>query len=216
MVDNLPLKFCSNECRDLFIGSDKPITVLAVSTRRTSKDTPKIEQGHSEICCIAGEGKLEGVGMRFKVSVRSGYRSKEYPQGRYYCIFNFRTLSTQHCAELFLCRDTTPDSPLPHVQCSEGLKMICRLKDDGVLQEFIQAGFRIIKKQHAVKAQNLTQATVSEKISTLPVQGYTQYKMTKSVHGTCGHQPKELDIHGQQCQTLENIWKHFSGEFVSK
>ena len=214
MVDNLPLKFCSNECRDLFIGSDKPITVLALSTRRTSEDTPKIEQGHSEICCIAGEGKVEGSGMRFKISVRSGYRSAEYPDGRYYCIFNFRTLSTQHCAELFLCRDTTPDSPLPHVQCPEGLNMICRLKDEGVLQEFIQAGFRVIKKQHEVNAQNLTQATVSEKIRTLPMQGYTQYKMTKSVHGIDGHQPKELEI--QQCQALQNIWKHFSGEFVSK
>ena len=147
----------------MFHGPAKSIVVLALPTRRTYNDTKQIEEGHREICCIAGEGIVDGEGLRFKISVRVGYMSESDPQGRYYCIFNFRMLFTQQCAELFLQRDTSPDSPLPHVDCSEGQKQVHKLKNDGVLQGFIQAGFRIIKRQQELGLPpSLAQAVVTE------------------------------------------------------
>lgn len=161
----MPLKFCSEDCQAVFHGPTKPITVLALPTRRNHCDTKKIEEGHTEICCIAGEGLIDGEGLRFKISVRVGYKSTSNPQGRYYCIWNLRTLFAQQCAELFLHRDISPDSPLPHVDCLEGQEQIQRLKDEEVLQSFIQAGFRVIKRQQQLNLPpSLAQTLVTEQI----------------------------------------------------
>lgn len=163
-VGEMPLKFCSKECQDVFLGPNTPIKVLALVTRRCHSDTEKIVEGHTEICCIAGEGIIDGEGFRFKISVRVGNSSVD---SRYYCIWNLRRLFTQQCAELFLRRDTTPDSPLPHVDCSEGHKQVKKLRDEGVLQGFIQAGFRVVKRQQqSGLPPNLAQALITEEIPT--------------------------------------------------
>lgn len=164
-VNGVPLRFCGKDCQAVFHGPTKPITIHALPTRRSHSDTEKIEEGHTEICCIAGEGIIDEEGLRFKVSVRVGYKSTGNPQGRYYCIFNLRTLFTQQCAELFLHRDTSPDSPLPHVDCPEGHKQVQRLRDEEVLQTFIQAGFRVIKRQQELGLPpSLAQVVVTEEI----------------------------------------------------
>ena len=151
----------------MFYGPNKPITILGVPTRRSHSDTEKIEEGHTEICCIAGEGIVDKEGLRFKISVRSGYKSSSNPQGRYYCIFSFRSLFTQQFAELFLHRDTRPDSPLPHVNCPEGHKMVKRLRDEEALQGFIQAGFRVIKKQQELNLPpTVSREVLSEEVPT--------------------------------------------------
>ena len=166
IVSGVPLKFCGKECQGVFHGPTKPIMVHALPTRKNHSDTEKIEEGHTEICCIAGEGLVDGEGLRFKISVRVGYKSDSNPQGRYYCILNFRMLFTQQCAELFLHRDTSPDAPLPHGDCPEGHKQVQRLRDEEVLQGFIQAGFRVIKKQQlSGLPPYLAQALVTEEIS---------------------------------------------------
>ena len=202
IVDNVPVNFCQKTCKEVFLGSDKPITVIAVATNRTSNDTTKIEEGHREICCISGEGRVDGLGLRFKISVRID------TQARYYCIFYFRTLFTQHCAELYLNRDTTPDSPLPHMQCPEGYKTIKRLKGEGILQQFIQAGFRVIKKQHEHGTPStLARAMVTEEINSFPTQHYVQCK-SQILHEV---QDEELKG-GKTKQTLQNVLKYFPGE----
>ena len=145
----------------------KPITVVALATRRNHSDTEKIEEGHTEICCIAGEGMIDGEGFRFKISVRTGYSSTSASQQRYYCIWNLRRLFVQQCAELFLNRDTSPDAPLPHVDCAEGQKQVNKLRDEGVLQGLIQAGFRVIKRQQqSGLPPSLAQTLVTEEIPT--------------------------------------------------
>ena len=198
VVDDIPVNFCSKPCKEVFLGPNKPITILAVATNRISKDTPKIEKGHREICCISGEGRVDGLGLRFKISVRVN------GQGRYYCIFHFRTLFTQHCAELYLNRDTSPDTPLPHVQCTEGYKTVGRLKDEGILQQFIQAGFRVIKKQYESGVPStLAQAMVSEEITSFPTHNYVQRMTPEVVHKL---QDKE---DSKTKQVLQNITKYF-------
>ena len=197
------MKFCTTECKEVFLGSQKPIAVLAVATNRTSKDTAKIEEGHREICCISGEGRVDGLGLRFKISVRVDYNSVDFPQGRYYCIFYFRTLFTQQCVELYLNRDTSPNSPLPHLQCPEGNKTIERLKSEGILQQFIQAGFRVIKKQYELGNTTLAQSMVSEKIDSFPTQNYTACKSPRVIHKV------EDTKDSQAMQALGNVLKYF-------
>ena len=148
-VNKVPLKFCGEECKAVFCGPrNSPIRILALATRRSHKDTEKIEDGHSEICCMAGQGIIDGEGLRFKISVRVGYQTSTNPKGRYYCIFTWRTLFSQQFAELFLHRDTSPDCPLPHVNDVKGQRQVQKLRDEEVLQSFIQAGFRAVKRQH--------------------------------------------------------------------
>ncbi len=176
----------------MFSGPSKPIEVLALPTRKSHSDTEKIEEGHTEICCIAGEGIIDGGGLRFKISVRVGYKSSSYPQGRYYCIFHFRTLFTQQCAEIFLHRDTSPDSPLPHVDCPGGQKQVQILRDEEILQCFIQAGFRVIKRQ-----QQLGLTTVTEEIPTSSVRPlFDKLRPPLHAQGTnADHQPSDDVAH---------------------
>ena len=189
----MPLKFCGKDCEAVFHGPTKPITVLASPTRKSHSDTEKIEEGHTEICCIAGEGIIDGEGLRFKVSVRVGYKSTSNPQGRYYCIFILRTLFEQQCAELFLHRDTSPDFPLPHVNCLEGHKQVQRLKDEEVLQTFIQAGFRVIKRQQQLGLPpSLAQVIVTEEIPAVSVRPLITYHQQV-------HSPAEEKQIGQTC-----------------
>lgn len=199
MVSGVPLRFCSENCQSVFHGPTKPITVLALPTRRSHDDTNKIEEGHTEICCIAGEGIVDGEGLRFKISVRVGYKSAGNPQGRYYCIWNLRTLFTLQCAELFLCRDSSPDSPLPHVDCKEGQQQIQELRDQTILQNFIQAGFRVIKKQHELNLPPNSAKVVTEQI---PHAFSTQQRDSSSIHTSSSTTITEIENGYEQLRLL--------------
>lgn len=201
-VGGVPLKFCGKDCRAVFYGPNNPITVLALPTRKSHIDTEKIEEGHTEICCIAGEGIIDGEGLRFKISVRVGCKSTG---GRYYCIFNLRTLFTQQCAELYLHRDTSPDSPLPHVDCLEGRKQVQRLRDEEVLQTFIQAGFRVIKRQQQLGLPpSLAQVMVSEEIPTTSARPLIAHQQLHSpAEEKRIHQPSSTTVVAQLSATEE-------------
>ena len=82
-IDGIQVKFCGQSCQNLLMESNNSITVKALATNRSHSNTPKIPDGHTEVVVMSGEG----MGLRFKVSVRKGYSSPKYPQGRHYCIF---------------------------------------------------------------------------------------------------------------------------------
>ena len=170
-VSKVPLKFCGEDCQAVFCGPrNSPIRLLSLATRRSHNDTEKIEEGHSEICCMAGQGIVDGEGLRFKISVRVGNQTSSNPKGRYYCIFNCRTPFTQQFAELFLHIDTSPDCPLPHVNNLKGQRQVKKLRDEEALQGFIQTGFRAIKRQHQSNLPtSSTQEAVTEEIPALSV-----------------------------------------------
>ena len=90
------------------------------------------------------------------------------------------------------------------MQCTEGYKTVGRLKDEGILQQFIQAGFRVIKKQHESGVPStLAQAMVSEEITSFPTHNYVLCKTSQVVHKL---QDKE---DSKTKQVLENITKYF-------
>ena len=150
---------CGQSCQNLLMESNNPITVKALATNRSHSNTPKIPDGHTEVVVMSGEG----MGLRFKVSVRKGYSSPKYPQGRHYCIFLCRTLFSQQCAEIFLNRDASPDCPLPHADCPTGHIQINNLKKEQVLHQFIQAGFRVVVRQKSLP-DAMSQKMVTETI----------------------------------------------------
>lgn len=214
IVNEISLRFCDEECQAVFHGPTKPIRVFAQPTRKDHSDTEKIEEGHSEICCIASDGVVDGEGLRVKISIRVGYKSTSNPQGRYYCIYNVRTLFTQQYGELFLHRDTSPDCPLPHVICLEGQKQVERLQDEGILQIFIQAGFRIIKRQYEL---GLAQAKLSEEIPTAslrPLVSQHQQLHSPASHAGEKHinQPSSIAQLSEIEEAYENLRQFLPGK----
>ena len=156
----ISLKFCNHHCAQYFMGPNKKQMVLNVEIFAPKKqDDSHI---YTPIAQIVGSGKMAEDGVLVTCLICHGYFSEDHPNGRFFVHCQQRSLFNQKVMEMFINENGMPEQPLPHADCTVGVEMVRRFKDNGNIHIIIASALQHLIESIDIKSEELNLHVVTK------------------------------------------------------